>query len=86
MITDIFKTIINKTSSLDEAINSFNDMMEADSELRADYKDWCLDMGFKTKHGFREYYSEYISLKEINIQSMFESNEEFYDYLIYSIQ
>lgn len=85
MITDIFDTIINKTSSIDEAMSSFENLMEENKDMKELYNDWCLDIGFKPKNGFKEYYSEYISLKEIDIHSMFDNDEEFYDYLVYNL-
>lgn len=86
MITDIFDSIINKTSSMDEATGSFKDLIEENHEIKDMYKDWCSEMGYKTKNGFKQYYSDYISSHDDDIQSMFETYEEFCDYLVYSLQ
>lgn len=82
MINDIFESVIYETFSLEDATRAFFNLVKADDNVREAYYDWCLSMGYKTKDGFREFYSNYYSQKDNCLDTMFESGEEFYDYLL----
>jgi hypothetical protein len=84
-INDFFDLAINKTSSLEEALDYFKEMISDNQYIKELYKEWCLDMGYKLRNGFIEYYYEYISQNDSGIKDIFESNEEFYDYITYDM-
>lgn len=84
-INDVFDLAINKTSSLDEALDYFKEIISENNYIKELYKEWCLEMGYKLRNGFIEYYYEYISQNDSNIKDIFENNEEFYDYITYDM-
>ncbi|MDD4529130.1 MAG: hypothetical protein WCQ30_00400 [Bacteroidales bacterium] len=84
-ITDFFDTIINKTSTLEEALDYFNNRISENRYLKIIYSQWCFEMGYKLKHGFKEYYYEYSSNNYLDYRNLCENDEDFYEYISYNL-
>lgn len=63
-ITDIFLHVIRQYGSVDIADAEFKKMIHEDSELRAQYKEWCDAVGSSEKMGFLDYCNEYLDSQE----------------------
>lgn len=60
-ITDIFNDYLENFSSVDMAEFEFKKAIHADDSLRANYREWCHEVGSSEKNGFFDYCDEYIA-------------------------
>ena len=63
-INELIKNLISQTGALDIAHSEFRRMIADDPDLRAEYKEWCEDMGYTERTGFLEYAEEHIRSQE----------------------
>lgn len=84
-ITDLFDTVIQKTSSLEEALDYFKKTISDNKYLKALYVQWCHEMGYKLRDGFTEYYYEYTSNNDLDFHNLCENDEDFFEYLSYNM-
>ena len=54
-ITDVFDFYLSQFADIHMAEDNFRDELEGDPELRQQYKDWCDEMGYSERIGFRCY-------------------------------
>lgn len=59
-ILDVFKFYIDQYKSVDIAESEFKKAIHEDSALRANYREWCREVGSTEKYGFTDFCKEYI--------------------------
>ncbi len=62
-ITEIIENLLNESPMLADAEAEFKRMIGEDSDLRRNYREWCHEMGYTERNGFREYGLEYLDGK-----------------------
>lgn len=68
-LEEILASFLSTHGSVDIAEHEFKKALAEDPELKARYRNWCDDMGYTERHGFREYAAEYLE----NIDSVWDS-------------
>lgn len=63
-ITDLFNDMLRQYGSIDIAEAEFKKLIHEDSDVRAQYRDWCHEVGSSEKHGFMDYCEEYLESQE----------------------
>lgn len=63
-ITDVFLHILHQYGSVDMAEAEFKKMINEDSELRTEYREWCDAVGSSEKNGFLDFCKEYMDSQE----------------------
>ncbi|MDE6644360.1 MAG: hypothetical protein K2K27_09710 [Muribaculaceae bacterium] len=61
---ELIQNLLTQTGALDMAISEFKRMIADDPELKAEYKEWCEQMGYSERTGFSEYAEELIQSQE----------------------
>lgn len=74
-ITDLFESIIEQSGAIDIAIAEFKRMIADDSELRAEYKEWCEETGTTERNGFADFADEYVASREEKWDSLTDYDE-----------
>ncbi len=69
-IEEIIHTLIDQNGSIDFVESEFARMIDNDSELKNAYKEWCDDLGYSQKSGYKDY-----------IEEVFESQDSVWDTL-----
>lgn len=59
-LTELFEHILNQSPMLDDAEAEFKRMTGEDPDLRRQYREWCHEMGYSERNGFRDYCQEYL--------------------------
>ncbi len=59
-ILEVFEHIIKQYRTLDMCEKELHLLLNEDSALRADYKEWCETMGYTERKGFAEFFQEYV--------------------------
>ena len=59
-ITQYFISLLNEHRSIDIADAEFKRMIDQDEDLRAEYRDWCHQVGNTEKNGFIDFCHEYL--------------------------
>ena len=62
-ITEIIENIVDESPTLDDAEAEFKRMIAEDPDLRKRYREWCHEMGYVERNGFRNYGLEYLDGK-----------------------
>lgn len=55
-ITDVFEFHMAQFGDIHQAEDNFRDELESDPKLQKLYKDWCDEMGYSERKGFRSYF------------------------------
>lgn len=63
-IETLIQSLVDQTGALDMAQSEFKRMLADDNELRADYKEWCEELGYSERNGFIEYAEEFVNSRE----------------------
>lgn len=63
-IETLIQSLVDQTGALDMAQSEFKRMLADDNELRADYKEWCEELGYSERYGFIEYAEEFVNSRE----------------------
>lgn len=63
-ITLTFENILTEHRSIDIAEAEFKKMVNEDSELKEQYREWCDAVGSSEKNGFRDFCDEYIESQD----------------------
>lgn len=69
-IVPLIENILSQAPMLDDAEAEFKRMIGEDPDLRRAYRDWCHEMGYTERNGFRDYCQEYL-----------DGQNEIWDYL-----
>jgi hypothetical protein len=64
-ISEILRTLLDKTSDSTDAGQEFEKMLRADDELKSDYKAWCDEHGYDVKTGYQDYLDEIVDAGSI---------------------
>ncbi len=75
-ITDLFNDMLQQYGSADIAEAEFKKLVHEDQELRAQYREWCDEVGSSEKHGFRDYCDEYFESQESIWDNLKDNYEE----------
>lgn len=59
-ITDLFITLLNDFRTVELANREFRRMIDEDSDLKAQYAEWCEASGYSERDGFDEFAEQYI--------------------------
>ena len=62
--TDLFDSLLHNCGSIDVAEAEFKRMIADDADLRADYRQWCLETGHTERCGFMDYADEYLDSQD----------------------
>lgn len=57
-ISDILRALLDQLASTSEVEREFASMMNNDSQLKEDYKQWCDEMGYDAKTGYQDFIDE----------------------------
>lgn len=60
-LTDFFRTIIQQSGSYDIANSEFKRILAEDSDLKDEYKEWCDEMGYTERDGFKSFCEELLN-------------------------
>lgn len=71
----MIRSLIDHNRNIDAVEREFSRMLEDDDQLRADYEEWCTDLGYPRKSGYREYIQELFEVEG----SVWDSLTEFED-------
>lgn len=63
-ISDILRTMLDRTSRISDVEREFERMMDMDDVLRSDYVQWCREMGYETKSGYKDYLDELLEQRD----------------------
>lgn len=63
-ITLIFENILTEHRSIDIAEVEFKKLINEDSDLREQYREWCDAVGSSEKNGFRDFCDEYLESQD----------------------
>ncbi len=63
-ITQIFHDMLTQHHSVDIAEAEFKKLINEDSDLRDQYREWCDAVGSSEKNGFRDYCDEYMESQD----------------------
>ena len=63
-ITQIFHDMLTQNHSVDIAEAEFKKLINEDSDLRDQYREWCDAVGSSEKNGFRDYCDEYMESQD----------------------
>ncbi len=63
-ITLTFENILTEHRSIDIAEAEFKKMINEDSELKDQYREWCDAVGSSEKNGFRDFCDEYLESQD----------------------
>lgn len=70
---EILIEYIQKHDTLDIAEYEFKKAISEDNKLKSEYKNWCEEMGYSERHGFREFAAEYAE----NFDSIWDSLKDY---------
>ncbi|MCM1522431.1 MAG: hypothetical protein NC039_07245 [Muribaculaceae bacterium] len=63
-ITDYFNSLLEEYGSIDIAEAEFKKQIHEDPELKAQYREWCHEVGSSEKNGFMDYCEEYFESQD----------------------
>lgn len=75
-ITDYFISLLQEHRSVDIAEAEFKRAIAEDDELRAEYRQWCHEVGNSEKYGFVDFCKEYLEDQDQVWQSLSEYDDE----------
>lgn len=75
-ITELFDDIIRQAGSVDMAEAEFKKMINEDSELKGEYREWCHAVGSTERRGFLDYCDEYMASQDSVWDSLSDYDEE----------
>ena len=75
-ITDYFISLLQEHRSVDIAEAEFKRAIVEDDELRAEYRQWCHEVGNSEKYGFVDFCKEYLEDQDQVWQSLSEYDDE----------
>lgn len=75
-ITDYFISLLQEHRSVDIAEAEFKRAIADDDELRAEYRQWCHEVGNSEKYGFVDFCKEYLEDQDQVWQSLSEYDDE----------
>lgn len=75
-ITDYFISLLQEHRSVDIAEAEFKRAIAEDDELRAEYRQWCHEVGNSEKNGFVDFCKEYLEDQDQVWQSLSEYDDE----------
>ncbi len=59
-ISDILRALLDQYSRADDVDREFKQMLNSDSNLMTDYREWCESMGYSVSSGYKDYVDELI--------------------------
>lgn len=71
-ISEIIRALLDQYSNTSEAEREFESMMNEDSQLKSDYKQWCDEMGYDNKTGYQDFIDELMQDRDEFWESMSE--------------
>lgn len=74
-IPAIIQDLLMRFKSIDMAESEFKRSLEEDDEMRIAFKDWCHEIGYKSRSAFADYCHEYLDMHD----EMFESLTDYYE-------
>lgn len=63
-LTDYFISVIKQSGSIDIAESEFKRAISDDDDLRAEYREWCHQVGSSEKRGFLDFCDEYLASQD----------------------
>ena len=75
-ISDYFISLLQEHRSVDIAEAEFKRAIAEDDELRAEYRQWCHEVGNSEKYGFVDFCKEYLEDQDQVWQSLSEYDDE----------
>ncbi|MEG1617198.1 MAG: hypothetical protein RR202_12175 [Bacteroidales bacterium] len=78
-ITEVFEIHFQNYGEIELAEESFRESMKDNAPLKSQYRDWCDDMGYTDRKGFRSYFINKNDSESI-WDSIFPNKEEYEEY------
>lgn len=75
-ITDFFAELLQQQRSIDIANDVFKKRLAEDPELKAQYSEWCSEVGSSEKDGFIDFCEEYLDNQDSIYDSLSDYNDE----------
>ncbi len=72
-IQDLLRELLDRYGNTEELDAQFNALMQADDELREEYKTWCNALGYRKSNGYRMYINELVESQD----SIWDNYREF---------
>lgn len=72
-ITELFRSLIEQNGSIDVAESEFKKMIAEDDGLRAQYREYCDEVGSSERRGFLDFAEDYMDSQ----QSLYDSLSDF---------
>lgn len=72
-IATMIQEMLAQFGSIDIAESEFKRIINEDESLKAEYKDWCEELGYKERTAFEQYCHEYLD----NHESIFDTLSEY---------
>lgn len=74
-ITELFRTLIAQTGSIDMAEQEFKKMIGEDQDLHRLYRDYCQEVGSTERRGFLDFADEFMDSQESIWDSLSDFDE-----------
>lgn len=74
-IPTIIQDLLIRFKSIDMAESEFKRNLEDDDEMRATFKEWCHEFGYKSRTAFVDYCHEYLDMHDERFESLTDYNE-----------
>lgn len=75
-ITDLFDDMLRQYGSTDIAEAEFKKLIHEDPEIKAQYRQWCDEVGSSEKRGFLDYCEEYFDSQESIWDNLKDDDDE----------
>ena len=72
-ISEILRALLDRYSNTSELDTEFQDMLRDDKQLKADYEQWCEELGYNVRDGYREFINEIVESQD----SIWDNYREF---------
>lgn len=63
-ISEILRTLLDQYSRASDVCEIFKERLDSDTQLMADYKEWCEGNGYNEKSAYRDYVNELIDSRD----------------------
>lgn len=74
-ITELIQNLLSQLKSVDIAESEFKRMINDDEVLKAQFKEWCDEMGYSTRTAFKFYSQEYLESHDSIFDTLSDYNE-----------
>lgn len=72
-ISDLLRELLDRYGNTDQLDIEFNALLQADDDLKSDYKKWCTAHGYSKRNGYHMFIDELVESKD----SIWDNYKEF---------